>query len=251
MKTPADVLARSLLGAGVLLVSAVFCAAESEGELVFHALGNGRDLDGWVQRGGQAHYAVEDGEIVGTSVAKSPNSFLCTPRDYGDFVLEYEFKVDERLNSGVQIRSEVFDEPRRFEWEDASREIAAGRVHGYQIEIDPDVKRGRLWTAGIYDEARRGWLYPKGGDKAQEAAFSAQGRYAFKPGDWNRVRVEARGNSIRTWLNGHPRADLQDDQTARGFIALQVHSISDPALAGTQVRWRNLRIAELETVATP
>lgn len=215
--------------------------------LVFHRLGNGHDLSGWVQRGGQAHYAVEDGDIVGTSVPDSPNSFLCTPRDYSDFVLEYEFKVDPRLNSGVQIRSEVADAPLHFEWAGGTRDIPAGRVHGYQIEIDPDVKRARMWTAGIYDEARRGWLYPAAGNPAQEAAFSTQGLETFKPGDWNRVRVEARGSHLRTWLNGHLRADLHDDQTARGFIALQVHGIPNAELAGAQVRWRNLRIAELPT----
>ena len=59
---------------------------------------NGKDLTGWVQRGGVAKYTIEDGAIVGTSTLNTPNSFLCTGRDYGDFILEYEFKVDPRLN---------------------------------------------------------------------------------------------------------------------------------------------------------
>ena len=70
---------------------------------------NGKDLSGWVQRGGKATYAIEGNEIVGTSVLNTGNTFLCTEKTYGDFILEYDFKVDPKLNSGVQIRSECFD----------------------------------------------------------------------------------------------------------------------------------------------
>lgn len=74
---------------------------------------NGQDLSGWVQRGGQARYAVENDAIVGTSVLNTPNTFLCTEKTYGDFILEYDFKVDPALNSGVQIRSECLDTPKQ------------------------------------------------------------------------------------------------------------------------------------------
>jgi hypothetical protein len=209
------------------------------------AIFNGRDLTGWVQRGGKATYAVQGGEIIGTSLTNTPNTFLCTAKSYGDFILEYEFRVDGRLNSGVQIRSECFDQPTEVEANGKIIKIPAGRVHGYQIEIDPDVKRGRMWTGGIYDEARRGWLYPAAGNTNQEQSFSAQGRNLFKPDDWNHIRVEARGDSIRTWLNGKPCAEIQDGMTRRGFIALQVHSIGgNSAVNGTQVRWRNLKLTE-------
>ena len=100
------------------------------------SLFNGESLDGWIQRGGKAKYTVEDGCIVGRTTPKTPNSFLCTEKQYGDFILEYEFKVDPRLNSGVQIRSQTKEN---------------GRVFGYQVEIDPDTKRNRMWTGGIYD----------------------------------------------------------------------------------------------------
>lgn len=206
---------------------------------------NGKNLDGWVQRGGKATYAVADGAIVGTSVMKTPNSFLCTDREYSDFILEYEFLVDERLNSGVQIRSHEYPEEKKYEWNGKTIKVPAGRFHGYQIEIDPDVKRGRLWAAGIFDEARRSWLYPGalGGD---EKAFSAQGKETFKPGTWNHVRVEAVGTSIRTWLNGSPRAAITDAMDASGYIGLQVHSINSKDIEGTTVQWRNLRIQEVK-----
>jgi hypothetical protein len=210
---------------------------------------NGKDFTGWTQRGGKAAYEIENGEIVGTSVLKTPNSFLCTEREYGDFILEYEFKVDPRLNSGVQIRSLCFDKAMEYRVNDKSIKVPAGRVHGYQVEIDPDVARKRMWSAGIFDEARRGWLFPAADDKEQQAAFSAKGMRVFKPEDWNHVRVEARGDRITTHLNGEPMADLKDSLTASGFIALQVHSIGNKDHEGTQVRWRNLKITDLDPPA--
>lgn len=208
---------------------------------------NGKNLSGWVQRGGKATYTIEGKEIVGTSVTNTPNSFLCTEKTYGDFILEYEFKVDPRLNSGVQIRSLAFDQATEFKADGKVIKIPAQRVHGYQVEIDPDVPRKRMWSGGIYDESRRGWLFPSGGEQSAEAkAFSEQGQRIFKPNDWNAIRVEARGDSIKTWLNGTPCANIKDSVTARGFIALQVHGIAQDAdKNGTQVRWRNLKLTDL------
>jgi hypothetical protein len=217
-------------------------AAEGDGWINLY---NGKDLTGWVQHGGKAMYRAEGESIVGETVPSTPNSFLCTTRKFTNFVLELEFKVDPALNSGVQIRSEVFDTEKSSEAGGKTIKIPAGRVHGYQVEIDPDVNRGRMWTAGIYDEARRGWLYPGDGESGvQGKAFSEQGRRTFKPDDWNRLRVECRGDSLKTWLNGVPAADLKDSMTSAGFIALQVHGIGDKQ-DKLQVRWRNLRLKEL------
>ena len=181
---------------------------------------NGNDLSGWKQINGTAPFEVVDGEIVGTTITGSPNSFLASQKSYGDFILEYEMKMDEGLNSGVQIRSL------------STPDYQNGRVHGYQVECDDSE---RAWSAGIYDEARRGWLYPM--------EYNPKGKTAFKKGGWNKYRVEAIGNTIRTWLNGVPCANLVDDMTPEGFIALQVHSIGDDQThAGKQIRWRNIRI---------
>lgn len=204
-----------------------------------------KDFAGWVKRGGNATYSMEGKEIVGSCVMNTPNTFLCTTKTYGDFVLEYDFKVDPRLNSGVQIRSECFDQKTQVMWQGKLIEVPAGRVHGYQIEIDPEPTRDRWWSAGIYDEARRDWLYP-GILGGENKAFSDAGRKLFRQGQWNHVRVEAIGDSIKTWFNGTPCANVNDDMTLRGFIALQVHTIgSDTTKEGAQVRWRNLRITDL------
>lgn len=203
----------------------------------------GKDLTGWVRRGGKAEYAIEGREIVGTAVANTANTFLCTEKSYGDFILEYDFKVDPRLNSGVQIRSECFDHKTQVEWRGKTINVPAGRVHGYQVEIDPDPKRNRWWTAGIYDEGRRDWLFPGqlGGDSK---AFTEQGRKIFKQGEWNHVRVEAVGDTIKTWLNGTPCATVKDAMTPRGLIGLQVHNVPKEVV-GAQVRFRNMKLTDL------
>jgi hypothetical protein len=194
---------------------------------------DGKSLDGWVQRGGQAKYSVEDGQIVGRSVANTGNSFLCTKKDYADFVLELDFKVDDSLNSGVQVRSHCYDEPKTVEWQGKSIKVPAGRVHGYQVEIDPSA---RAWSGGIYDEGRRGWLNDL---KDNPAAGKA-----FKPREWNHFKIECRGDSIKTWINGVPAADLHDSMTPSGFIALQVHGVGNKT-EPLEIRWRDLRVKEL------
>lgn len=227
----------AFLLAGVTALSSLLTTTTAKAAEKWTSLFDGKTLNGWVQRGGQAKYRVEDGAIIGTTVPKTPNSFLCTDHTYGDFILELEFKVDPEMNSGVQFRSEVFGEPHELEYKGKKIKIAAGRVHGYQYEIDPDMKRNRLWTAGIYDEGRRGWLF--------DMSKNEKARKAFKPEQWNKVRIEAIGDSLKTYLNGVPAADLKDDMTPRGFFALQVHGIGnkDETLS---VAWRNIRIQDLD-----
>lgn len=227
-----------------LLLIALFATtpllADHHGE--FRSLFDGESLDGWVQRGGEAVYtvapnAVGGSQVVGTSVADTPNTFLCTDRDYSDFILEFEVKVDSRLNSGVQFRSLCDDESLEIQLPNgSSKKLIAGRVRGYQCEIDPS---DRAWSAGVYDEARRGWLFNLDGDQ------HAAARAAFDRTGWNHYRIEAIGDSIKTFINGVPAADFSDSMTAQGFIALQVHSIGSEELAGKQIRWRNIRIKEV------
>lgn len=199
-----------------LVLNGWWSAAQTSG---WKPLFNGKDLTGWKQLNGKARYAVQNGEIVGTTVFGEPNSFIVTEKNYGDFILEFEYKVDSTMNSGVQFRSE------------SKADYRNGRVHGYQYEIDPS-KRG--WTGGIYDEGRRDWLY--------SLDLNPAAKTAFKQGQWNKARIECIGHTIRTWANGIPAAYLIDDMTPSGFIALQVHSIGKKEEEGKQIRWRNLRI---------
>ncbi|KJD37243.1 hypothetical protein PW52_02085 [Tamlana sedimentorum] len=180
---------------------------------------NGENLNGWSQKGGKANYTVKNGTIVGSTVYDTPNSFLTTNKMYDDFILELDYKVDSTMNSGIQIRSNSFPHYKN------------GRVHGYQIEIDPSK---RAWSAGIYDEARRGWL--------NTLEQNPEAQKAFKQNDWNHYRIEAIGDTIKTWINGVPASHLIDDKTASGFICLQVHSIKKDKKEGTEIIWKNINI---------
>lgn len=206
---------------GLLLMLCLFLTAglQANNDDGWVSLFNGKDLSGWKKLNGKAEYHIEGDAIVGVSQLNTPNTFLTTEKYYTDFILEVEVKVHPLLNSGIQIRS------------NSMKEYRDGRVHGYQVEIDPSK---RAYSGGIYDEARRGWLYP--------LADNPRGREAFKGGQWNKYHIEAVGNELRVWVNGVNTANLVDDMTAKGFICLQVHSIGNKEQAGTEVRWRNIRI---------
>ena len=199
--------------------SANVFGAEAVSEDGWQVLFNGKNLEGWQVLNGAAEYHIEDGAIVGTTKLGTPNTFLATKKHFSDFIVEFETYVDVGLNSGVQFRSNSRDS------------YLDGRVHGYQMEIDPS---DRAFTGGIYDEARRKWLYPPSINGVKPSPF--------RLGTWNKVRIEAIGDHIRTWVNDQMVSNLVDDLTSKGFIGLQVHSIPDEKQVGLQARWRNLRI---------
>lgn len=185
---------------------------------------DGKTLDGWIQKNGTATYRVEDGAVVGKTMEGSPNSFLCTEQDYGDFELEFEVKVDNQLNSGVQIRSQT---------QGGGPE---GRVNGPQVEIEA----GPAEAGYIYGEGTsRGWLTPEDRLKPHDH---------FKNGEWNKFRVLAKGPRIQTWINGEMIEDLTDEEIykthPKGFIGLQVHGIQKGS-GPYEVSWRNIRLREL------
>ncbi|SFB96274.1 protein of unknown function [Algibacter lectus] len=195
------------------------CSQEKKDNIPWKLLIDGNTTNGWNIKGGKATYSVADGIITGKTVNNTPNTFLTTNEHYGNFILELEYKVDPSMNSGIQIRSNSFPYYRN------------GQVHGYQIEIDPSK---RAWSAGIYDEGRRRWLNPlKDNVNAQKA---------FKQNDWNHYRIEAIGDTIKTWINNVPASYLIDDKTASGFIGLQVHRIRPPQKEGTTISWKNIKI---------
>ncbi|MFD2599701.1 DUF1080 domain-containing protein [Sphingobacterium corticis] len=206
------------LAGAVLLISAPQAQAQKGG---WKNLFDGKTLQGWKAVGGKAPYNVVDGEIVGTMTKGTPNSFLITEQEYGDFILELDIKLEgEKTNSGVQTRSHL----------DASADGGRGRVYGRQVEVDPS---GRAWTGGIYDEARRGWLYP--------LDLNEKAKTAYKKDAYNHLRIEAIGDETRTWVNGVEVAHVVDTLDQKGFIGLQVHSIEDDQ-DGKKVYFKNVRI---------
>ena len=205
-----------------IFLGIVFACPFAAAQDGFVSLFSGKDLTGWSQKGGDAKYSVQDGTIVGV-VGPGPNSFLCSEKEYENFIFKAEFKFDQNVNSGIQFRSNARP--------DGNRE----RVYGYQCEME-----AAGMTGAIYDEGRRGrWL----NDVTDE--FTEKTKKPFKQGEWNELEIQCVGPSLRTWLNGQPVSDIMDVMTQRGFFGLQVHSSQNPG----QVRWRNIRVKELP--ATP
>ena len=224
-------LTRACLIGMALLLGATWAADADEQDGKWIQLFNGESLEGWTQKNGSATYRVEDRMIVGRTKVGSPNSFLCTLDQYGDFELEFEVRVHDSLNSGVQIRSQTKDR--------TDTDYKFGRVFGPQVEIEASGENGA--EAGyVYGEATGlGWL-------TSEKDLIPHKH--FHDGEWNRYRVVARGPRIQTFINGQPIADLSHEGIyethPRGFIGLQVHGIGKET-GPYEVAWRNVRLREL------
>jgi len=204
----------------------VIARADNEGWV---SLFDGMTLDGWIQKNGTASYRVDDGTIVGKTAKGSPNSFLCTEQEYGDFELEFEvLLLNNELNSGVQIRSQT---------KPAKGNQKFGRVNGPQVEIAASGSKGTK-SGYIYGEACGGWMTP---------ASRRNPRKVFKDGEWNKYRIVANRARIQTWINGEPIEDLTDNAKFKthpgGFIGLQVHGVGNRG--PFEVAWRNIRIKPL------
>jgi hypothetical protein len=219
------------------LLSLISCKQDGGWVVLF----NGSDLEGWEVKGApESNFFVEDGILVAETKMGLPNTFLATTKNFANFELEVEFKVDIGMNSGVQIRSGVYEEPTTTPYlngrlEKGTRDWEVGKVNGYQIEIDPS---DRAWTGGFYEEGGRGWLVPLNENE--------QARKAFKQGEWNHFRIIADGNHFQTWINGVLAVETTDDKASNGFIALQLHSINNEDQLGLRVLWKNIRIHELD-----
>jgi hypothetical protein len=193
---------------------------------------DGKEIKGFKPVGGYATYRVEDGCIVGKTAEGSKNTFLATEKDYADFELELETKCDIELNSGIQIRSHLYekDTPQPS---NPKRIREKGEIYGYQCEITTQAKgvSGNFWDEGRWTK----W----------HTELSEEGKKAFKDGEWNKYRIVAKGNHIQSWVNGIKCADFKDDMDATGFIGLQVHGIKK-GTGPYEVRWRNIRVRELK-----
>lgn len=194
------------------------------------ALFDGKTLDGWSIKSGFATYKIEDGAIVGTTAPKSPNTFLCTDKNFRDFELTFDVKLDSKeLNSGVQTRSKLKDDGK-----------FGGRVYGPQVEIEASPGQAGY----IYGEAAGGRQSPE--PQSKDKAVNEHSH--FKNGEWNTYRVVEQGRHIQTWINGTKVADLMYDEKLyaandEGLIGLQVHGVGDKG--PYSVRWKNIIIKPL------
>jgi Domain of Unknown Function (DUF1080) len=178
----------------------------------FTAIFNGKDLSGWTAHGTEKWY-VENGELICESGADKQYGYLSTNKNYKNFVLELQFKLEANGNSGVFIRSG----------------IEGTKISGWQVEVAPP----GYHTGGIYESYGREWLIqPKPEDEK-----------ILKATDWNTLKIEAIGDEVTSYLNGSKMVYIKDEKigAGQGFIALQIHDGG-----GIKVRWKNIRIKSLD-----
>jgi len=173
---------------------------------------NGKNLDGWIVHGSEKWY-VDEGELICESGPNEKYGYLSTAKFYNDFILTLDFKQESNGNSGVFFRSR----------------IEGTKISGWQVEVAPPKNN----TGGIYESYGRGWLIKPDLRKDN----------ILKMGKWNHMKIKVVGSSVTTWLNGTKMVELEDKKIGqgKGAIALQIHDGG-----GIKVRWKNIRIEELE-----
>ena len=167
---------------------------------------NGKNLDGWTIYGTEKWF-VSNGLLIAESGPDKQYGYLGTNQHYQDFELTLEFKQEADGNSGVFFRST----------------IEGTKITGWQVEVAPPDKH----TGGIYESYGRGWLIKP----------AAELEKYLKYGDWNKMKIRVKGNTVTTWLNGQQMITLTDEKigAGKGSIALQIHDGG-----GIKVYWRNL-----------
>ncbi|HZS09666.1 MAG TPA: DUF1080 domain-containing protein [Blastocatellia bacterium] len=177
---------------------------------------DGKTFKGW--EGDQKVFRIEDGAIVGGSLNAplARNEFLCTTRDFTDFVLRLKFKVlGKGANAGVQFRSRRI--PNNNE------------VIGYQADL------GDKYWGALYDESRRKVILARPDDALIDRIL--------KRDDWNDYEIRAEGRRVRLGINGHETVDYtekEDGLTETGCICLQIHG-GPPS----EARYKEIIIEEL------
>jgi hypothetical protein len=195
-----------LITCGILVMMTSFSGKGSK------KIFNGKDLTGWTIHGTEKWY-VDNGELVCESGPDKQYGYLSTDKNYNNFILDLDFKLEANGNSGVFIRSS----------------IDGTKISGWQVEVAPPMHS----TGGIYESYGRGWLEKP----------SAENEKVLKATDWNHMRIKADGDVLTSWLNGVQMVSLKDEKIGqgKGFIALQIHDGG-----GIKVRWKNIRIKELK-----
>lgn len=210
----------TLLASIIVLMS---MSAGFAGEDGWIDLFDGKTLNGWENPYTKGKAIVVNGEIHLT--ATKGKFFLCTVKQYADFIFEGEVKLPKegKSNSGFMFRCHK----------------KKNKVFGYQAEVDPT---SRGWSGGLYDEGRRGWIEPKKPNKSESAnAYRAKTKGAYKHGEWNKYKIQCEGKRLRTWVNGVACIDLEDATDAQGYIGIQHHGEK-----GQTYCFRNLRIKILK-----
>jgi hypothetical protein len=198
-----------LLALGALAVVGAAAGADSDS-----AFFNGKDLDGW--EGLTEFWSVKDGAIVGRT-EKDPgfNTFLCSKNKYKDFDLTFKVRLkDGTGNSGVQIRSKVFD-PQKF------------RVSGPQCDI------GKGYWGSLYGEGFGGMM---------KQAPAELIKKVVKDDDFNDYAIKCAGKHVTIKVNGETMVDDDFEKLPdEGVIALQLHA----GYPSMEVTFKDIRFRDL------
>ena len=196
----------------------------------WNVLFNGYNLDGWKNPYTWGDVRVKNGEI---HLEANKKFFLVTEKTFSDFMLNVEIKLPEgKANSGVMFRAHV----------------QPNKVFGYQAECDGSERR---WSGGLYDEGRRGWIWPSKQGRTKDPKILSHAKEsqeymkqpkiagALKRNDWNRYQISCRGNRINIKVNGVTITNIQDDTDASGHIGIQHHGEK-----GAIYKFRNIYLKE-------
>lgn len=164
----------------------------------------------WQLLPGDPCWRAENGVLVGENDPALKGGMLWTKRSYRDFAMEFEARWNGAIDSGVMFRKPAL-----------------------QVQLGTSISRKQDLTGSFYlDDAT---------DRYPEAAQAKLAANLLLPGQWNRFRIEARGDQFTVWINGQQAAQFRSERYAGAApIGLQVHQHLK-----MKVEFRNVRIAEV------
>jgi hypothetical protein len=188
LRVPGSLLAASVGTVAAIVATIVSSAADPTPSSALPPIFNGRDLAGW-KTPPDPYWNVVDGVLVGANDEEKKGSMLYTDKSYGDVIVEGEVRFDGEIDSGIMVRKPELQ---------------------VQIGVSRSLKRDM--TCSFYTGT-----YP-------EEARATRAADLLKPGAWNRIRVEARGDTFTVWLNGQQVSRYTDAKYKEpGPIGLQIH----------------------------
>jgi len=185
-------------------------AAEAAGAAELAPIFNGKDLSGWRVPDPNPFWRVAEGVLVGESDAAMKGHVLYTEKSYKDFVIETEARWTGDIDSGIMLREPELQ---------------------LQIGISRSLKTDM--TCSFYTNGKE--KYPKPGQAKDLEKY-------LKPGDWNKIRLQAKGDTFIVWLNDKKVTEYKDSRFPNSSpIGLQIH----PGLK-MKIEFRNIKAKDLD-----
>jgi hypothetical protein len=196
------------IGAAIILLASASLARAAEKAPALKPIFNGKDLTGWAVPSPNPFWRVENGVLIGQNDEKQTGSMLKTEKSYKNFIIELEARVEDPMDSGLFMRTPAL-----------------------QMQIGKSISLKKEMTGSFYI-GKAGYI---------EAGQAKDAVKLLKAGDWNKIRLEAKGDTFTVWLNGTKASQYTTSgYPDAGPISVQVH----PKIGG-KVEFRNIRVAEL------